>query len=236
MHPWMRGNRELFNDVGAMRRYAAEVSGVDDGVGRVLETLKKHGLDKRTVVIFTADQGLNAGQHGIWGMGDHTRPLSAFDDMIHIPLIWRHPGGKVRVGQRSDLLVSNYDFLPTLLDYVGLADKTPTKPALPGHSYAKALGGGPQEWGDAVFYDFENVRAIRTAAWKYVHRFPDGPDELYDIANDASESSNLAGKPAHAGMQQQLAKRLDEFFTRYADPKYDLKHGGTSKTPLHVLK
>ena len=45
-HPWLHGNKVFLNDVGAMRRYAAEVSGVDDGVGRVMDTLREHGLDE----------------------------------------------------------------------------------------------------------------------------------------------------------------------------------------------
>jgi len=167
----------------------------------------------------------------VWGMGDHTRPLGAFDEMMHVPLIWRHPKA-IPADKRSDLLVSNYDFLPTVLDYLGLKDKTPA--ASPGRSYAGVLRGRPVEWGDAVYYDFENTRAIRTAAWKYVRRFPGGPDELYDLAADPSERENLAGRAAHADTQKQLAKRLDEFFDRHADPKYDLRRGGESKTPLHA--
>ena len=74
-HPWLRANREYINNLTAIRRYAAEISGVDDGVGRVIDTLKRLGLDENTLVIFTADQGLCGGHHGMWGMGDHSRPL-----------------------------------------------------------------------------------------------------------------------------------------------------------------
>ena len=90
------------------------------------------------------------------------------------------------------------------------------------------------EHGDAVFFEFENVRAIRTDTWKYVQRFPDGPDELYNLVADPGEEANLIGQAPHAAMQEQLATRLDAFFDRHADPKYDLKKGGTSKTPLHL--
>ena len=231
-HPWLAANNQFLNDVGAMRRYAAEVSGVDDGVGRVLAALQGHGLDERTVVVFAADQGWCGGQHGVWGMGDHTRPLGAFDEMMHVPLIWRHPKA-VPAGKTSDLLVSNYDFLPTVLDYLGLKDRAPAGPAPPGRSYAGVLRGQKVEWGDAVFFEFENVRAVRTADRKYVRRFPAGPNELYDLTADPGERENLADRPAHAGTRDRLAKRLDEFFDRYADPKYDLRRGGGSKTPLH---
>jgi arylsulfatase A-like enzyme len=90
-HPWLFNNREYINNEQAMRRFAAELSAVDDGVGRILETLDKLGLAENTLVIFTADQGWAGGQQGIWGMGDHTRPLHAFDGTMHIPLIFRHP-------------------------------------------------------------------------------------------------------------------------------------------------
>jgi arylsulfatase A-like enzyme len=233
-NPWLFNNKEFLNNVGAMRRYAAEISGIDDGVGRVLDALRRNGLDDRTLVVFTADQGLCCGQHGVWGMGDHTRPLSAFDDMIHIPLIYRQPDA-IPAGRRSDLMVSNYDFLPTVLDDLGLKDKTPTKPSLPGHSYAAALRGQPVPWDNTVYFEFENTRAIRTAGWKYVLRFPDGPNELYDLTADPGERTNLSGRAEHAAVQKQLARRLDEFFDRYADPQYDLRHGGRSKAPLHVL-
>jgi arylsulfatase A-like enzyme len=232
-HPWLFANKPFLNDVGAMRRYAAEVSGVDDGVGRVLAALAGHGLDDQTVVVFAADQGLCAGHHGIWGMGDHTRPLGAFDEMMHVPLIRRHPKA-IPAGAKSDLLVSNYDFLPSVLDYLGMKDKTPSEPTGPGRSYAAALRGRKVEWGDAVFYEFENTRAVRTAGWKYVVRFPDGPNELYDLKADPGERENLVGRAEHAETHRQLARRLDEFFDKYTDPKYDLKRGGRSKTPLHT--
>jgi arylsulfatase A-like enzyme len=217
-----------------MRRYAAEVSGVDDGVGRVLEALRTNGLEEQTVVVFAADQGLCGGQHGIWGMGDHTRPLGAFDEMMHVPLIWRRPGG-IRAGRRSELMVSNYDFLPTVLDVLGVRDEPTTGPTSPGRSYAAELRGEQVAWGDAAYYEFENVRAIRTAEWKYVERFPEGPNELYDLTSDPGERTNLVGQRGHAAMKQRLAGRLTEFFDAHADSKYDLKRGGRSKTPLHVL-
>lgn len=230
-HPWLFNNKEYLNNVQAARHYAAEISAVDDGVGRILATLKKHQLEENTLVVFTADQGWGGGQHGIWGMGDHTRPLHAFDETLHVPLLFRQPG-PIAAGKRSDLLVSNYDLFPTLLDYLGLKEKLPEKPALPGHSLAPALRGKGVEWDQVVFYEFENTRAVRTTEWKYISRFPKGPDELYDLKNDPGERKNLVEQSDHAAVQKALRKRLDEFFDRYADPAYDLRRGGKSKTPL----
>ncbi len=228
MNPWLFGERKLLNNVDAMRRYAAEISGVDDGVGRILAALEANKIDDDTLVIFTADQGLAGGQNGFWGMGDHTRPLTAFDWTTHVPLIFRHPG-RIRAEQRSDILVSNYDFLPTMLDYLGLKEKTPQQPRLPGRSYSGSLSGKPDAGDNTVFFEFETTRAVRTRDWKFVRRFPEGPDELYDLKGDPDERHNLVDRPAHAAQQKELRRRLDEFFASYADPQYDLTRDGRSK-------
>ncbi|MBW8040630.1 MAG: sulfatase-like hydrolase/transferase [Planctomycetes bacterium] len=231
IHPWLRNNRQYINNLTAIRQYAAEVSGIDDGVGRILETLDRLELKQNTLVIFTADQGLCGGHHGMWGMGDHSRPLHTYDETCHVPLIFRHPAG-IPTGRRMDLMVSNYDLMPTVLSYLGFKDRIPRKPELPGRDYSAALRGRQVKWDNVIFYEFENSRMIRTPDWKYTRRFPSGPDELYDLRNDAGERENLVNQPKHAGIQKKLAERLGAFFNRYADPKYDLWRGGGSKTFL----
>ncbi len=235
MHPWLHNNKNYLNNRKAMRRYAAELSGVDKGVGTILSTLKRLGLEKETLVVFCADQGWLGGQHGIWGMGDHTRPLSSFDGMMRVPLIFRHPG-KIPAGERVDPMVSNYDLLPTLLGYLGMADEMPDDPPSPGRDYSPVLRGERMKgWDNVVYYEMENVRTIRTAKWKYIHRYPDGPHELYHLRKDPHEKVNLYGQPKHRDKQKALRKRLRRFFDRYAEPKYDLYEGGKSKTPLLVM-
>jgi arylsulfatase A-like enzyme len=227
-HPWLNANRQFLNNLGAMRRLASEVSGVDDGVGRVMETLKKHGLDETTLVVFTADQGLAAGHGGFWGMGDHTRPFTGYDWTTHVPLIWRHPG-KVAAAQRSDVMVSNYDFLPSVLDYLGLKDRQAAEPPSPGRSYTAVVRGERVEWDNVTYFDFENVRSIRTDRWKLITRFPNGPDELYHLPSDPGERTNLIDRADHVDVIRELRGRMAVFFAGFVDPKYDLSRGGTSK-------
>lgn len=229
VHPWLRGMRDYVNNLGPMRRYAAEVSGVDDGVGRVMETLRRLHLDENTLVIFTADQGNCGGHHGMWGMGDHSRPLHTYDETSWIPLIYRHPS-KIPSGKTSDIMVSNYDFYSTLLHYLGLEDEIPAGPESPGRDYSAVLLGRRIAWENVIYYEFENSRMVRTPDWKYTRRFPDGPDELYDLGSDSGERNNLAGQSQHTEIEAAMRKRLDAFFDRYADPKYDLWRGGGAKT------
>jgi len=228
MHPWQHVNKQFHNKQVAMERVAAETSGVDDGVGEIMATLKRLNLDDNTLVAYAADQGWMGGQNGMWGMGDHFRPIGAHDLMMQIPLLFRHPG-KIPAGRTNDFLVSNYDFLPSVLSHLGLGDKMPQKPKSPGRDFSAVLRGGTMPWDNTIFYEMEGTRAIRTDDWKYVARHPAGPFELYDMRRDPQERFNLFGQPGTEARRAELAQQLDAFFRQYADPQYDVWQGGRSK-------
>lgn len=232
-HPWQRANKAFHNTQTAMERCAAETSGVDDGVGEIMAALQRLGLDDRTLVAYASDQGWMGGQNGMWGMGDHFHPTGAHELMMHIPLIFRHPN-HIPAGLTSDLLVSNYDFLISVLNHLGLGARMPRGPASPGRDFSGALRGLKIEWDNTIFYEMETTRAVRTDDWKYVARLPDGPFELYDMRNDPQDRFNLYGQPGTDAALNTLANRLDGFFARYADPHYDLWKGGRSKAKRHV--
>jgi arylsulfatase A-like enzyme len=229
MHPWQRVNKQFHNQQAAMERLAAETSGVDDGVGEIMATLKRLGLDENTLIVYAADQGWMGGQNGIWGMGDHTTPFGAHELMMHIPLIFRH-AGRIGGGRTDDRIVSNYDFLPTVLSHIGLSGRMPATPRSPGRDFSAVLRGEPLAWDDVIFYEMENTRAVRTGKWKYVARFPNGPFELYDMERDGRERFNVYGQPGLESVRTELAGRLDAFFAQYSDPQYDRWKGGRSKS------
>ena len=228
MHPWQFANKAFHNTQVAMERAAAETSGVDDGVGEVMRVLDELQLDESTLVVYAADQGWMGGQNGLWGMGDHTRPIGAHELMMQIPFIFRQPG-RIAAGQTSDHLVSNYDFLPSMLGYLGLSEKLPQAPQLPGRDFSPLLLGRELAWDDVVFYEMEDCRAVRGQRWKLVMRHPNGPHELYDMQSDPQERFNLYGQPGFEPQRAMMQARLDDFFSRYADPQYDLWNGGRSK-------
>ena len=233
-HTWQLNNLDYINNPTSIRRVATEVSGVDDGVGRVMQTLKKNGIDDNTIVIFIADQGWVGGHGGFFGMGDHTQPLTARDGMMQIPLIWRQPGA-IAANRVTDQMFANYDVMPTLLGCLGLTEKMPNTPKSPGKDFSYLLS--PKDKTEPierpVFYEFENLRCIRTERWKLVKRFPNGPDELYDLANDADEFQNLIDKPKFGDQRQALHKQLSEFFGEYVSAEYDMWNGGTSQVRIH---
>jgi len=232
MHPWQHHNKAFHNTDAGRRRMASEVSGVDDGVGTVMAALKERGLDEDTLVIYSSDQGWMGGQNGLWGMGDHTRPVGAHELMMQIPLIFRH-SGQIGAGGTCDALVSNYDFMPSVLSYLGLAEKMPAKPKSPGRDFSPALRGQTlTNWDNTVFYEMEFCRAIREERWKCVIRHLDGPTELYDMQADPQERFNLHGQNGTQEVESRLRGRIDAFFSTHADPQYDVWKGGRSKAKL----
>jgi len=62
---------------------------------------------------------------------------------------------------------------------------------------------------------------IRDRRWKYVHRYPWGPHELYDLLNDPEERENLVDCPKHAETVREMKAQLDAWFVRYVDPVLD---------------
>ena len=119
---------------------------------------------------------------------------------------------------------------PSLREYLDLPHQVGESLALPGRSFAPALVGDELNWGEEItFHEYENTRSVRTPKWKLTRRFPDGPDDLYDLQNDPGERQNVIDGPQYPAIQQTLAGRLHDFYEQYVDPKYDLWHGGISK-------
>jgi arylsulfatase A-like enzyme len=116
-----------------------------------------------------------------------------------------------------------------VLNQLGLGDRMPRQNS-PGRDFSAALRGSPLSWDDVMFYEMEDTRAIRTDDWKYVARFPNGPFELYHMANDPQERFNLYGQPGTEPKRAELERRLADFFLKYSDPKYDMWREGRSRS------
>lgn len=226
-HAWAAIN--ALNNPQSMINTAAETSHVDAGVGRVLNALQELGLEENTLVIYTSDQGSAYGQHGLWGNTSWAYPFPAYDSHLAIPLILRQPGS-LPANQRHDSLSSQIDLFPTILDHVGLTDiaiKNAT-----GRSLLPVIRNESTKVDRSIFFEFMTVRGVRTADWKFVKRFPDGPSELYQISTDPGETNNLIGGADVARITAELSEAVDRFFNANANSDYDLWHGGTGKGRL----
>lgn len=220
-HPWIcRPVPEAGKRRDSLKGYYAAVTAMDREIGRILDRLDQMGIRDNTLVCFMSDNGFNCGHHGIWGKGNATFPQNMYDSSVKISAIFRHPV-KIPPGRVCDELVSGYDVMPTLLEYVGLSGKIDGN--LPGTSFMPLLRGeSAHQSNHIVVYDeYGPVRMIRTKKWKYVHRYPYGPHELYDLKIDPEERVNLIDD---SEMQERVATmkaEMDSWFVRYADPALD---------------
>ena len=217
----------MHNDPASMANVASQNTLVDDGVGRVMEALKEAGLDENTLVIYSSDQGNLYGQHGLWEHITVTTPSSPYDTAMNIPLIVRQPS-TIDGGRVSDALIGQYDIAATILDYLGIDNVTFDNS--PGASFVPVIEGTSSAFRDAVFFEQEETRAIRTARFAYWKRL-DGTGEaaLFDLDKDPQQDNNVITDPTYAATVAELDKRLVAFFKRYTSDEYDLWQGGTAK-------
>lgn len=204
--------------------YFAAVTAMDQNVGRLLDWLEETELLESTLVIFTSDNGMNMGHHGIYGKGNGTFPPNMFDTSVKVPMLMAQPG-TLPQGEVITSLHSHYDLMPTLLDVCGVAHADGA--TLPGHTFAGLLRGEPGTTAEnavVVYDEYGPTRMIRTATWKYVHRYPYGPHELYDLVADPDERQNLIDVDAHQAQRQTLQAELEAWFLRYVDPARDGTH------------
>ena len=180
----------------ARHAYYANISYVDDWVGQLMATLHASGMAANTVVIFTADHGDMLGERGLW------YKMNFFEGACRIPLIVSGPG--VLQGRASEH-VSLLDVLPTMLDFAGVevpadADGESLVPLLSGQRNPEKTVTGEYLGEGAI----APIIMIRKDNWKYVHCDVD-PPQLYDLAADPFELTNLAGDVAHVSVVSMMA-------------------------------
>ncbi len=175
------------------------------------------------------------GHHGVHGKGNGTFPLNMFEEAVKVPFIARCPG-RIPAGVVNDDLVSHYDFMPTILDYLGM--ERPEGEKLPGRSFADILSGAGNGGHEEVVIcdEYGPTRMIRDREWKYVHRYPYGPHELYCLAEDPREERNLVDEPKYDEIATRLRGRLDEWFVEYAQASLDgARQGVTGKGQIDAV-
>jgi uncharacterized sulfatase len=218
--PWdARGPSKRLGDImgdDGIKEYAAIYHGmvkyIDDQVGRVLKKLDDLGLADDTLVLFTSDHGDMVGAHGCIGKSIG----SFFDDLVRIPLAIRFPG-RIKAGTVVGQPVSQIDFMPTILDYLGM----PIPERIHGRSMRPLIEGRQVAWRDHAFCQrADRMRMLRTGRWKYAFGLhPRQPMvALYDLEADPHEDRNLAADPAHAADVRRMHARLLEVMAADGDP------------------
>ena len=211
--------------------YAGMVETTDTAVGRVLETLDAVGLTESTIVIFTSDNGgVSSGD----AFATSNLPLRGgkgrqWEGGIREPFYLRYPR-VTKPNATCDVPVTGADFYPTILELCGLPLKQDQH--IDGVSLVPLLKGGtiearPLYW-HYPHYDNqggEPSSLLRVGDWKLIHYHEDRRNELYNLAADPSEQSDLARSyPARTRqMAEQLLSWLREQDAKFPqpDPRYD---------------
>jgi arylsulfatase A-like enzyme len=227
-------NAELFdylrmhNDPTSRANIAAQNAMVDHGVGVIMKALERNKLEEDTLVLYLSDHAMPWGHHGWWAAGVGF-PQVMYDQNVHIPFIMRHTG-HIEANRVPDHMVSEYDVMPTILDYLGFGDVEIENS--PGKSFAPLLKGEDIEsWEEEVYFEHEETRCIRTPQYSYWKRLEgmEAENELYDLVKDPGEYENVYGKRGYKKIADELDKKVVKFFEKYSDPRYDLWNGGSPK-------
>jgi len=208
--------------------YAAMVESVDDALGRILTTLDELGIRDRTAIFFTSDNG------GLAGVTDN-RPLragkgSAYEGGVRVPFIVSWPG-LTKPGVTSDEPVITPDIPATILALTGVGPD-PTQPP-DGRSLEPVFRGLSLDR-DAIYWHYPHYHpggatphsAVRAGSLRLVHFYEDDRDELYDLATDPGETTDLAA--TRPGDVATLRKKLD---TWLADTAAQLPRANPAHDP-----
>ncbi|MSR31115.1 MAG: arylsulfatase [Gemmataceae bacterium] len=223
---------EKFRGKSAQGLLGDVIEEIDASVGAILAALKKHDLEKNTLVIFTSDNGpwLSYGHHAGSAGPLREGKGTEFEGGVRVPFLARWPG-RIPAGSVSNQPAMTIDLLPTLVEFAG--GQVPATPKIDGKSLAPLLlfkpgAKSPQE---AYFFYWGNaLHAVSSTKWKlhfphpYIHLLEGGKDglpgkmetrktglALYNLEMDLGESKNVAeGNPDVVKQLQKLADGIRE--------------------------
>ncbi len=179
--------------------YYAMITHVDAQIGRVLKALKRTRHAENTIIVFSADNGLAVGQHGLMGK------QNLYEHSVHVPLIMSGPG--IPKGQKRDALCYVHDIYPTLCDLTGVAIPESVK----SKSLVPVIRGPKKKIRDTLFFAYKDIqRSIRDEHYKLILYFVNGKGtaQLFDLERDPWELKNLADDAKYGEHMQRLGDEL----------------------------
>lgn len=206
------------NDPEGNTTFAGMISRMDSDIGKLMQLLKKQGIDKNTLVVFTSDNGAEYSSDFF----ENNKPFKGrkrdvYDGGIHVPFVAKWTG-KIKAGSTTEHISAFWDFLPTVVEITGkkaLAE-------IDGISYLPTLLGKSKKQNkhEYLYWEFNEgtpKQAIRFENWKFVKLW-NKPAELYNLNNDIAEKINVAKEKPK--LVEKFSKILET--ARTNDPNYDL--------------
>lgn len=193
-----------------IRERAAMMASVDEGIGLLLKALEETRQLDRTCIVFLGDNGFFFGEHGL---GAERR--FPYEEGVRTAFFVRYPK-RIAAGSRFEQMVLALDIAPTMIELAG------GKPGaqVQGRSLVPLMKGRGRKWRQSFLMEYFNesawpwivgmsYKAVRTERHKLIHWVhKDGVDELYDLARDPYEMSNVIGDAGYQQVRKDLAKDL----------------------------
>ena len=196
------------------RKLAGAIVSIDDQIGKLLESLDRHRLREKTLIVFSSDNGANPGEGGTsapfaGGKGNGTQQ----EGWVRVPTIFSMPK-RLPQGSRYDGLMANFDFYSTIASLVdqtipGHCDGVDLFPFLTGarsgdaHEYLFWLNSQPD---DAVR---RHLIAVRWKEWRLYRKYPTDDWQLFHLGDDPREEHDVAAD--HADVVTRMAQQHSEW-------------------------
>ncbi|HPD15622.1 MAG TPA: sulfatase-like hydrolase/transferase [Planctomycetota bacterium] len=194
--PWPRTEAEVRRH---LHEYYAVITGMDEQVRRLVAALKEAGEFDNTIFIFSSDQGIAIGSHGLMGK------QNLYEHTMGVPLFFSGPG--VPQGKTVDAFAYLFDLFPTVCDLVGAT----VPEGLDGKSLAPVIQGKAESVRDTIFLAYLGIqRAVRRGNWKLI-RYPQvNRTQLFDLEADPHETRDMSADPAQATRVKELLALMAE--------------------------
>jgi arylsulfatase A-like enzyme len=200
----------------SVKSYYRLITGMDDAIKRIVDDLKKKGLEKNTVIIISSDNGYSLGDHGLEG-----KWFGQDVSLKSVTIVY--DGRKLQDKHSNQDMVLNVDIAPTILDYAGI----PVSSNMQGKSFKPLVEGNKLNWRKDFYYNhlldtrtskvyLPKSEGIVSSTYKYNRYFnDDNPDdffyeELFNPKTDPLEIHNLANDPDHAELKNKMISRMKE--------------------------
>ncbi|WP_372756276.1 sulfatase-like hydrolase/transferase, partial [Labilibaculum sp.] len=210
------GTKEVCKDsIASIYKEMVEV--MDEGIGKIVQTLKETNQYENTILIFISDNGGNKyGNNGIL----RGYKASAYEGGSRVPAIFTYPK-KIKKQSVNTNIVLGMDLLPTLLDFI---DQKPTNKNIDGISLKDNLLNNTKLAERDVFFGYNNKSFIRSGDWKLIRTKRKIGDriELYNLANDLGEQNEISSE--HSDLANQLLIKLEAWDKDVKEGVQELSH------------
>ncbi len=215
----------------SMKNYYALITGVDQACKEIVDKLKEEGLYNNTMIIFTTDNGMMHGAHGLAGK------WYPYQESIRVPLIIYDPRmPKDKVGTLDDSFTLNVDLAETILGAAGMKpdelmqgrDISDLYLANEKNEYHDTASAEVEPWRQEFFYEFPSPEevfipsstALVRKEWKYIYWPAHDREQLFHLKEDPLEMNDLYMDNGTQTVLDEMRKRHDELKAKYHDELY----------------